>query len=92
MAQDIVNSMLHAQGIDPLDQIDDDPSDSCSDLAGDPESAEPSPAAEKSNKKTELLKKTEISSLCTRRGKLGEINTTRKRQTTAPKLINYSRV
>ena len=75
MAQDIVNSMLHAQGIDPLDQIDDDPSDSCSDLAGDPESAEPSPAAEKSNKKTELLKKLK-SALCV----LGEENLERSTQ------------
>ena len=48
--------MLHAHGINPLDLIVDEPSEPCSDLDGDPESAEPSPAAEKSKKKTELLK------------------------------------
>ena len=57
MAQDVVDAMLNAQGINPLDLIDEDPSKACSDLDGDSDSAEPSLAAEKSKEKNELLKK-----------------------------------
>ena len=55
MAQDIVSSMLTAQGIDPLDLVDDGPFETSSDSDGD--SAEPSPSDEKPKDKTELLRK-----------------------------------
>ena len=57
MAQDIVSSMLNAQGIDPLDLVDDGPFETSSDSDG--ESADPStsPSDEKPKDKTELLKK-----------------------------------
>ena len=47
MAQDIVSSILNAQGIDPLDLVDDGSFDQSSDSDGD--SAEPSPSNEKPN-------------------------------------------
>ena len=57
MAQDIVSSMLNAQGIDPLDLVDDGPFETSSD--SDRESADPSPSPsdEKPKNKTDLLKK-----------------------------------
>ena len=57
MAQDVVDAMLNAQGINPLDLIDEDPSKACSDLDGDSDSAEPSVAPEKSKEKTSFSKK-----------------------------------
>ena len=61
MAQDIVSSILNAQGIDPLDLVDDGSFDQSSDSDGD--SAEPSLSDEKPKDKTELLKKLK-SALC----------------------------
>ena len=75
MAQDVVDAMLNAQGINPLDLIDEDPSKACSDLDGDSDSAEPSLAAEKSKEKNELLKK-----LKSALGALGEQNLERSTQ------------
>ena len=61
MAQDIVSSILNAQGIDPLDLVDDGSFDQSSDSDGD--SAEPSLSDEKLKDKTELLNKLK-SALC----------------------------
>ena len=59
-AQDIGSSMLNAQGIDPLDLVDDGPFETSSDSDGesaDPSpSPSPSPSDEKPKDKTELLK------------------------------------
>ena len=57
MAQDIVSSMLNAQGIDPLDLVDDGPSETSSDSDGESADPSPSPSDEKPKDKTELLKK-----------------------------------
>ena len=46
MAQEIVNSILHAQGLDPLDLVEDGPNES--DLDGD------EPEKKSSNKRFEL--------------------------------------
>ena len=54
MAQDIFSSILNAQGIDPLDLVDNSSFDQSSDSDGD--SAEPSQSGEKPKDKTELLK------------------------------------
>ena len=53
MAQDIFSSILNAQGIDPLDLVDNSSFDQSSDSDGD--SAEPSPSNEKPKDKAELL-------------------------------------
>ena len=57
MAQDIVSSMLNAQGIDPLDLVDDGPFETSSDSDGESADPSPSPSDEKPKDKTELLKK-----------------------------------
>ena len=55
MAQDIVSSMLNAQGIDPLDLVDDGPFETSSDSDGESADPSPFPSDEKPKDKTELL-------------------------------------